>query len=192
MKELSSEQISILKGLKLNDGMSIFDKSNETLVILLFIKHAGCVFCQRMLKDYSVFLEEKVVEVDFFPVIVHMDDAETGDLLIETYKLSKAHAVSDPVLKVYNIFKLKKGNLWTIFGPLTMLKTLDLILLQGYKQGKATGDAFQLPGLIAINKGKVVNAKYLDTIWEQPNFLNFLKSSSEACELPTLEVLKKT
>jgi hypothetical protein len=116
-----------------------------------------------MLNDYSDFLENKVSEVDFFPVIIHMDDEATGELLLETYKLPNAETISDPVQKMYNIFKLKKGNLWSIFGPITILKTLDLVLLKGYKPGKVTGDSFQIPGLIAIHKGKVVNAKYLDT-----------------------------
>ncbi len=148
-----------LSGFLTNREQSVYELSMTKPIMLVFLRHFGCIFCRESLKEISdkmpLFKAYKIQ-----PIFVHMSDFKTAQGYFEEYGLVEAEHISDQECKLYQSFHLAKGNFNQLFG----LK----IWMQGIKTAtkgipvslRQVGDGMQMPGIFMIWQGKLVD-KYV-------------------------------
>lgn len=163
----------ILKETNTKEGVSLYDLSMEHPLLVVFLRHFGCIFCKEALKDLSkkkAQLEMKGIKL----VFVHMADTETADEYFSQYDLDTFYSVSDPDCKVYSDFGLVKGNFGQLFGLTVMIRGVQANMNGNSFSLKQIGDGFQMPGIFLINEGVVEESFIHNRISDKPDYENLI------------------
>jgi peroxiredoxin len=152
----------IIKDLITNNGESVFDLSADKSVMLIFLRHFGCIFCKEALFDISKKsrdLEQKGVKI----VFVHMAEDEVAEKYFLTFGLKDVSHISDPTCALYQKFGLTKGTTSQLLGLKNWVRGFEVSVGKGIEVSiRQIGDAFQMPGVFVINYGKI-KSKYIHT-----------------------------
>ena len=108
-------------------GKTLGELSREKPVLLVFLRHFGCIFCREALKDIAgkrKSFEDRNVNI----VLVHMADNETAESYFKKYKLSGITHISDPECKYYATFGLVKGSFNQLFGLKNWLRGIEVTM----------------------------------------------------------------
>jgi len=156
-----------------NKGENVMDLSKEQPIILIFLRHFGCVFCKEALKDLSE-MTEKFDLNKVKLVLVHMAEPKIADQYFEDYKLSEASRISDPDLNFYTRFGLIKGSFSQLYGLSSWMRGFSL-QQEGFKSelSKQLGDATQMPGIFKIHDGKIIDSYIHKKASERPDYNRF-------------------
>jgi len=156
---MSIELKESLSGVLTNKGNSAYEISQNTPVMLVFLRHFGCIFCRESLK---VILEKlplfKAYRVQ--PIFVHMSDFDTAQGYFEEYGLKDVEHISDPDCKLYQSFNLAKGSFNQLFGLKNWIQGFQVASKGIPVSLRQVGDGMQMPGIFMIWKGKLVD-KYI-------------------------------
>jgi peroxiredoxin len=140
--------------MKTSDNSDVLQYTNSGLVLLIFLRHFGCVFCRASLVDLSkkkeIFEKENVK-----PIFVHMTDPETADQYFTQYGLKGCIHVSDPECKFYLAFGLVKGRFSQLFGLKNAVEGFKIAAKGIYPTLTQIGDGTQMPGMFLLNDGVV-------------------------------------
>lgn len=168
--------MNILKQYQDQNSKSLDEMFNDTTLLLVFLRHNGCIFCRKTLQDLSKIHDELTVkQVEL--VLVHMTTDDSARKLFRKYGLENVSRISDPQKNLYNHFELKKGSLGQLFGPKVWLIGVSS-LFEGHFIGKLEGDGFQMPGVFLIKDREIVKSFVYKTAADKPNYLELAK-----CEL---------
>lgn len=132
-----SEEIDLQEELNNHyyQGTSLFDLSFKEPLILDFVRHTGCTFCRKQLKERG-------------------DDG----ILVHMSKQLDISSVSDPKQKLYRACNIGRGSWGQTFGPNVLWPTLRACILEGHLPGILEGDGFQLAGRAIIKEGKLISS----------------------------------
>ncbi len=167
------------------DIQNVFTNTHESLeklsfdgpVMLVFLRHFGCIFCREALDDISEkkeFLNQKNVT----PVFVHMSSFEIAEKFFEDYRLSGVKHISDPSCQLYAHFGLTKGNFGQLFGLSTWMRGFEL-RKKGMKYSvDQIGDSFQMPGIFMLKEGEVIDSYIHKTISDKPDYDKMIEAAS--------------
>ncbi len=160
----------ILQMMQTNKEENIKDLSFSQPVLLVFLRHFGCVFCKEALDDLSKMTEKfdlKQVKL----VLVHMAEPSLADTYFKDYQLMEASRISDPDLNFYTRFGLIKGGFSQLYGLSSWMRGFSL-QRQGFKSelAKQLGDSTQMPGIFTIRNGEVVDSYIHKKASEQPDY----------------------
>lgn len=158
-----------------NKGTDLLSLSNERPVLLVFLRHFGCVFCRDALKELSTkkaFFKEAGVDL----VFVHMTDYEIADMYFSKFELEGIEHISDPGCNYYQQFGLVKGNFNQLFGLQNMIRGFDVTMRGTFISLKQIGDGFQMPGVFLVNKGKVIDSFIHKFASDKPDYERIVKS----------------
>lgn len=163
---INSEQLkqSITK-----EGVSLYDLSMEHPLMVVFLRHFGCIFCAEALKTLSnkkAQLEMKGIKL----VFVHMGDDEAGDEYFSKYDLGNFYSIADPDCKVYSDFGLVKGNFGQIFGLTVMIRGIQANMNGNSFSLKQIGDGFQMPGIFLIHQGVIEESFIHNRVSDKPDY----------------------
>lgn len=157
-----------------DEGLSIDKLSNAKPVLLVFLRHFGCVFCREALQDLSK-LQSEIVEKGGDIVFVHMADKGTAQEYFEKYNIQDPKWVADPECDHYQEFGLLKGTFSQLFGFKTWVRGFDSAVMKGNGVSwKQLGDGFQMPGVFLINKGKIDYCFIHKSVADRPDYLSIL------------------
>jgi peroxiredoxin len=157
-----------------NSGKTVLQLSQERPVLLIFLRHLGCVFCREALKDISS-LKKLLVEGDQEIVFVHMEDNEIAKPFFEKYHLNDCLRVADTEQRFYQMFGLTRGDLSQLFGFKTMVRGFSVGISLDQFGGSNFGDAFQMPGIFVIHNG-VIKSQYIHkTVSDRPDYAALLR-----------------
>lgn len=138
-----------------NKKRSLKSMSEEQAVLVVFLRHFGCVFCKEALADLSAKkfnFEKKGIQM----VFVHMAEDAIAEEYFEKYKLSGVAHISDPYAHFYKAFGIRKASFSQLYGLSTWIR--------GYaakKEGhdlelaKHLGDSKQMPGIFLLQNGEI-------------------------------------
>ncbi len=156
---------------KIDQGRSILDLSQEHPVMLVFLRHLGCVFCREALRDISSQKQEiegKGVKL----VLIHMEADEVASGMLARYGLDEVWHLADPDCELYRQFGLTKGSISQLFGLRTLVRGVQQGVTFQQFGGSSLGDSFQMPGVFIIDKGHVV-AEYIHrTVSDRPDYFD--------------------
>lgn len=155
-------------------GKNLQELSEEEPVLLVFLRHFGCPFCQETLisvQENREKLEEKGIKI----VLVYMVNEKIAYDYLTRYGLQDLEQLSDPESIAYKRFALNRGNLIQLLGPKVIFRWIWLGLKKRIFFTKVEGDIYQMPGFFLIRKGKVVRSFVHKTSADQPDYSRFME-----------------
>jgi len=166
----------VLERMVTSDSDSILSLSHKRPLLLVFLRHFGCIFCREALQDLSK-LKNEIIEKGGDLVFVHMSDKETAEQYFEKYKLSDPKWVQDSTCEYYNEFGLLKGTFNQLFGFKNWVRGFDSVVLKGNGMSwKQLGDGFQMPGIFLIDEGEVKYSFIHNSAADRPDYMHILSN----------------
>ena len=161
-----------------SQGTTLDQFSETEPVLVVFLRHGGCPFCRQVLdqlQKLSAQLEERHLQL----AIVHMMDQEQADSLLARYSLEHGPHFSDPELKLYQLFQVKRGNLSETIGPGIWWSGFKTTILSGYLPGIPGKDIQQLGAAVILDHSQVIAGHFSQNSADLPDWNQLL-----SCELP--------
>lgn len=157
-------------------GQGLLALSAEQLVLVVFLRHAGCTFCREALADLRA--QRKMIEARGVRlVLVHMmASVERAEAFFAEHGLEDVKRVADPQQALYRSFELQRGSFGQLFGMRVWWRGLSAGL-RGHGIGRLEGDGFQMPGAFLVRNGKIVRAFRHATAADRPDYAGL------ACEV---------
>lgn len=143
-----------LESVSTHSGVRLVDLAQQSSVLLVFLRHAGCTFCREALGDIAK-ARHRIEASGTRIVLVHMDEYAGMDRLIHKYGLQDVERISDPEQTLYQAFGLRRGNLRELAGAKVWWRGLVAGIIQGHGRGPAVADFRQLPGVFFLDKGVI-------------------------------------
>ena len=165
---------SIFKEMETNDKRTLKTISEEGSVLLVFLRHFGCVFCKEALADLSSKrenFEKKGIQLIF----VHMSENDVANEYFKTYNLSGVPHISDPFSRYYRAFGIKKATFSQLYGLSTWIRGYSA-KQEGHQLelAKHLGDSTQMPGIFFIQNGEVREQFIHKLPSDRPNYDEFV------------------
>lgn len=151
--------------------VSLYEMSQLSPILVVFLRHFGCTFCRQALADLRqqrAKIESEGVRV----ALVHMSSEHEAAEFLSRYGLSDVPRVSDPRQAVYRAFGLNRGKLYELFGLKTWIRGFQSAFLEGNRQGPTAGDSFQMPGVFLIFHGEVLKSYRHQSPADRPNYVS--------------------
>lgn len=147
-----------LKEMKTQHGVALAELSEEQPVMLVFLRHFGCIFCMEAMKDIAErrsIIEGRGVKI----CLVHMSSNEIAEGYFAEYDLLNIDHVSDEECIYYERFGLLKANFGQLFGLRVWLRTAELAVKDlSLLRRKQIGDGLQMPGVFLIHEGNMLES----------------------------------
>jgi peroxiredoxin len=139
------------------NGVPFVELVEESPVLLVFLRHAGCTFCREALSDISVSRDR--IEADGVRIVlVHLGDRAEMKKIVARYGLSDLERVCDPDHRLYEAFGLKRGSWDKVYGPKVWMRGIIAGLFRGHGFEWPVADYTQMPGVFYIEKGLVLKS----------------------------------
>ncbi len=165
--------------IKTNKGNSVLDLSDQSPVLLVFLRHFGCVFCKDSMHEISKRKEEFTKE-GIKIVLVHMSDYTTASGYFKKFGINDLEQVSDIECRFYAIFGLVKGSFSQLFGLKTWMRGFEIAATKQMLPGLTRiGDGLQMPGIFLIKDGTIIESFIHNSVADKPNYETFI----EICHL---------
>ena len=165
----------MLKSMNADNEENLLDLSFQKPVLLVFLRHFGCIFCREALTDIArnrTGLESKGVQI----ILVHMSDYETAEGYFKDFGLLGIRHISDPACQFYSHFGLTKGNFNQLFGLKSWTRGFSIAVGDGiFPALKQIGDGFQMPGVFLIEKGDVKEQFIHKSAADRPDYSSLIK-----------------
>lgn len=148
---------------------SLAELSKDQYLMIIFMRHAGCIFCKEMLQDIAN--KRSQIEANgVIPVLVHMmPEDESARAFFAEYQLDDLPRISDPERKLYRAFDLSRGNFFQLLGPAVWWRGFKAFIA-GHGVGKLKGDGMQMPGAFIIKDAQIVIANRYKTAGDRVDF----------------------
>jgi peroxiredoxin len=168
---------TILNEMVTNKHENLKTLSEGKAVLLVFLRHFGCVFCKEALCDLAEKREQfenKGIQL----VFVHMSENNVADEYFLKYNLEGVSHVSDPAANFYKSFKITKGSFMQLYGLQTWIRGYSM-KKEGHQMeiAKHLGDSTQMPGLFLIQNGQIAEQFVHNRASERPDYDKFLNYS---------------
>ncbi len=178
MQATRTININVIKEMMCNNGDSLKAISDETQVMLVFLRHFGCVFCKEALSDLAesrASIESKGVKIIF----VHMAPDQVADKYFKRYGLEGCLHISNPSKSYYVAFGLMKGKISQLYGLRTWIRGYEA-RKQGHELELAQelGDSTQMPGIFSIHADQIIKSYIHKNASERPNYLELTECCS--------------
>ncbi len=122
--------------------------------LFILVRHRGCTFCRESLTNLAKHLL-KIQEKGLSPVIVHMGDEISSELMSKEFGLEGVSFIGDPDRTLYKFFGARRGHFREVLGPDVLKKGVMSGALFKYGIGKIEGDSFQLGGVYLIKNQQI-------------------------------------
>ena len=157
------------------NGVNLATLSLVSPVLLVFLRHAGCVFCREALADLAE-ARELIEKTGTRIVIVYLGDGLAMEEVLETYGLTSLDRIHDTDQSLYRAFGLGAGSWWQLAGPRVWWRSVQATLVGGHEVGRPAGDIRQMPGMFLLNRCEVVRGFRHSSASDRPLYDGFVRS----------------
>lgn len=143
-------------GIQTESGRDLLSLTNESRVLLVFLRHFGCSFCRKTISDLAD-LGPELHSRGVRPVFVHLGTPEIAKAHFDFYKIPEVERVHDPDARIYQhpAFGLGRSSPWlTLVNPFVWAGWLKGAIFK-HGIGKIQGDGHQMPGLFLLKGAKI-------------------------------------
>ena len=155
---------------KTDKGESIVEICNTQPVLLVFLRHFGCLFCKEALLDIAE-RREKYSEAGIRIIFVHMSDPELAEKYFNDYGLSGIDHVSDVAKELYNDFGLTRGKVSQLWGLQNLIRGAQLVSNPKIPFTlKTIGDGYQMPGVFVLYKSQILESFVHQMVSDRPEY----------------------
>jgi peroxiredoxin len=178
---VSSEILGLALRTRTNVGVSLEELSRLSPVLLVFLRHSGCMFCREALADLAV--RRKEIEANGTRlVLVHMGTEEQRVRLFARYGLEHATRIDDPRRSLYRAFGLPRGTIGMFLSPRLWARSFQAAILGRNLMGRFTGDVFQMPGAFLLYYGQLVRCYRHQSPSDRPDYMALVTGAAYAAE----------
>lgn len=160
-------------------GITLEEHTRLTPVLLVFLRHTGCMFCREALSD----LAERQVEIEDEGarlVLVHMGHESEAADFFALYGLENVPRISDPDRALYRAFALNRAGFSDLFGPKVWLRAVSAAIIGHHWMGRPAGDSFQMPGAFLLFHGEIVRSYRHQSPADRPDYLDLVTGRAYA------------
>jgi peroxiredoxin len=159
-----------------NRGATVAELAAKKPVMLIFLRHFGCIFCREALTDIAN-RQKSIEQCGVKMVFVHMAENDLADGYFDNYELPGATHVSDPEQRYYRAFGLGKGTFSQLYGLRTWIRGFDAGLFKGtgHEFGSHLGDHTQMPGIFIIQDGQIKESYVHKLSSDRPDYVRLAK-----------------
>ena len=163
--------LEILEEMITNTGEPLLKVTFQSPVLLVFLRHFGCVFCKEALGDLSA-RRKNFEKAGIRLVFVHMADDETAQEYFSKFHLEGVTYVCDPDQRYYAAFGLYRGTFSQLYGLRTWIRGYKLKTQKGYnlELAKKLGDSTQMPGVFVIQNGQIMESFIHQYAADRPDY----------------------
>ena len=156
-----------------NKNNNLYDLSKERPVLLVFLRHFGCIYCRAALDDLSQ-LKNEIENREVKLVVVHLSELDLAKTYLGKYGLQDVEQISDPTCELYAQFGLVKGTMGQLFGLKVWSRGFGQMAKGNFYSLKQVGDGFQMPGLFILSDGQVKNMFIYNSIADKPDYVKLI------------------
>lgn len=156
----------ILEGFHTVSRKSLKQLSDESPVLLIFLKHFSSPLCHEAMADIlnkREMIEREGVKI----VLVHMGSVEEAKQFFNQYNLQCMEHISDPDGVAYQAFKLKRAHFRQIFNQ----KILGTGKWREHSLSKLIRNTLRLPGAFLIYKGELLKSYRQEGNSDSPDYM---------------------
>jgi len=146
----------------------------ESSVLLVFLRHAGCTFCREAISDIARSRNE-IEGTGTRILLVHMGDRAGIQQLVERHGLSDVDRICDSSQELYRAFGLNTGTWRQLFGPKVWIRGLVAGVVRGHGFSRPSADATQMPGVFLVDRGLIARAYRHDSAADRPCYESICK-----------------
>jgi hypothetical protein len=168
-----------MREIRSHRGATLWQLSMERPTLVVFLRHAGCVFCREALADLSrqrAAIEGAGVRL----ALVHMSEPLNATLRCERYALGDVHRYCDRQCCLYDAFGLPRVSLRQLLNPRVWGRAVVAGLLRGYGFGRTEGDSLRLSGVFLLYQGQIHAEHRAVTVADRPDYLHIARSGCAA------------
>ena len=166
---------NVQQAMKMNDGNSLYDYSQAQPVLLVFLRHFGCVFCKEALVDIKS-RKKEIEKLGVEIVFVHMANNQIADGYLANYDLGECKHISDPKKEYYHTFGLRKGSFTQLYGLQTWVRGFAPENKNNKLEvSKSLGDATQMPGIFHLFQGKILESYIHKLASDKPDYMHLVE-----------------
>jgi hypothetical protein len=171
----SDDVVQTLASIQTESGASLLALTEESPVLLIFLRHFGCSFCRMTISQIGE-LRAELTARHVRPVFVHLGTSEIARAHFDFYGLSDVERINDPEAAIYRsaVFALgRQSPWWQLVNPVVWFAWLKGTIFK-YGIGKIEGDGSQMPGVFFLKGPKIVRKFLYKNISDQPNWLKLV------------------
>jgi len=161
--------VKLFRDIITNKGNDLESLSRSSPVILIFLRHFGCVFCKEAFIDLNE-RKDLLYKNNLKVVFVHMSDEALAEDYFTQFDYEHLEHISDPTCSLYEGFGLSKGKFSQLFGLKVWSRGFEL-RKKGIKMTRSViGDSLQMPGLFILKHNKVIASYIHKSIADKPDY----------------------
>ncbi len=177
---MSKIELKILEEMVTNEGETLMELTFRAPVMVIFLRHFGCVFCKEAMKDISQ--KRKDFELQGFEIVfIHMSDTATAREYFKKFNLSGIKFINDPSQRFYKAFGLLRGTFTQLYGLQTWIRGYKLKRVENFELelAKKLGDSTQMPGVFILMDGVIKEQFIHRHAAERPDYEKLLECCVE-------------
>lgn len=151
------------------NGRTLADWAGGGPLLLVFLRHLGCVFNRQLLADLAA-NRERLMQVGILPVIIHMATDRQADMLLAPHGLTDLPRFSDSARQLYKAFGLRRATMRELLSPASLLRGVETCIRQRAMFAVPQGDPLQLPGYVLLEHGRITHEFIASQPWEKPDY----------------------
>jgi peroxiredoxin len=152
-----------------NKGNNLAGLSDQSPLLLVFLRHFGCAFCRKAMYDLSR-QREKYEKLGVKLIFFHLSDEETAKKYFKKYKLENIEFVTDPYCVHYSAFGLTKGTFNQLLGLKVLMKGIPHMLNRNTGWSTFIGDGFQMPGVFLVQNSEIKASFIHELASDEPDY----------------------
>jgi len=161
-----------LAAIRTESGACLLSLTEESPVLLIFLRHFGCSFCRMTISQIGE-LQGELRARNVRPVFVHLGTSDIACAHFDFYGLKDVERIHDPAAAIYRhpAFGLGRVNpWWHLVNPVVWFGWLNGTVFK-HGIGRIETDGHQMPGVFFLRGPKIVNKFLYRNISDQPNWL---------------------
>lgn len=166
--QVEADQLaSVIETKRTKDGVDLATLSLLSPVLVVFLRHAGCMFCRETVAEIARLrpsLEDAGVRI----VLVHHGRSATMEQMLRKKGLGGLDTIYDSDRSLYSAFGLRRGRTSQVFGFSIWPRALSA--LRKYGAGIPSGDPFQMPGVFLLHRCEVMQSFRHRQISDRPDY----------------------
>jgi thiol-disulfide isomerase/thioredoxin len=169
-EELNLEDL--LASVQTESGASLLALTQDSPVLLIFLRHFGCSFCRQTISQIAE-LRQEFEARGVRLVFVHLGTPEIAKAHFDYYSLTDVERIHDPQAALYRhpVFGLRRTKVYShLFTPKVVAGWLKGAIFR-HGIGKIQGDGEQMPGLFFLRGPVIVRSFIHRTIADQPDYV---------------------
>ncbi len=159
---------SVIESKKTKDGVDLATLSLLSPVLVVFLRHPGCMFCRETLAEVGR-LRGSLEEAGIRIVLVHHGRLGTMQQLLAKHGLGGLDRIDDSDRSLYRAFGLRRGRISQVFGISLWPRAISALRKHGV--GIPSGDPLQMPGVFLLHRCEVVHSFRHRRISDRPDYV---------------------